>query len=74
MSQVTIPAYTVAMIETGGCQMRQIERVISVSSTPEAIKNARKAIARLAGLTTAIVRSAISAAIVLDIPLLKPAS
>jgi len=47
MSQVTIPADTVAMIETARCQMRQIERLLSGSSTPEAIKNARKAIARM---------------------------
>lgn len=47
MNRVTMPADTVAMIETARCQMRQIERLLSGSTTPEAIKNAQKAIARM---------------------------
>lgn len=47
MNRVTISGEAVAMIETARCQMRQIERLLSGSSTPEAVKNAQKAIARM---------------------------
>jgi hypothetical protein len=47
MTNVTIPGDTIAMIETARCQMRQIERLLSGSSTPEAIKSAKRAIARM---------------------------
>lgn len=47
MTCVTIPGETIAMIETARFQMRQIERLLSGASTPEAIKSAKKAIARM---------------------------
>lgn len=47
MTCVTIPRDTIAMIETARCQMRQIERLLSGASTPEAIKSAQKAIRRM---------------------------
>lgn len=47
MTHVTIPGDTIAMLETARSQMRQIERLLSGSTTPEAIKNAKKAIKRM---------------------------
>lgn len=47
MTCVTIPGDTIAMIETARFQMRQIERLLSGATTPEAIKNARKAVSRM---------------------------
>lgn len=47
MSQVTIPTETIAVIETARAQMRQIERLLSGSATPEALRSAAVAIKRL---------------------------